>query len=412
MDFIISQIMDFVKPLWIELKDPSKKASKMAKTQLSLEQITQAKADAKTSKDSKRHKELVAQEKELKAQMADAPKFDKRYIEKYLLVFMTGYINRPSFTGQRKDQIDSPQSAFAEYRIPESRLRDFWDMLRPWVEYDVFAKSVERTSRVKAPKKVKAKKYCPAKWAGTNKFASTSLFIAEGDSAYGTIDKGISTRSSKLDYDRFGIFSIQGVPMNARKEITVRENPKTHERLIVRSKRLKENERLTALTAILNLDYTKTYKLQSERDSLTYGHVILASDQDEDGKGNIRSQLFNFFWTFWPELVKTGFVQFMITPIVRAFHPKEKVQEFYTERDYHEWSQNGDRSKWEIVYYKGLGSHGEGEINNMFSKFDQLLITYIADRKTEGACEVYFGEDADLRKIVLQKPPGSYYKCY
>ena len=414
IDHLVNQIVDYVKPLWIELKDPTKKASRINKTTEQLEQIVSEKAAAKDAKDTKRHKELVAREKELKAQLADVPKFDKRYIEKYIFLYMTGYINRPSFTGQRKDQIDSPQEAFADYRIPEARLHDFWSILRPWVEYDIFSKSAERTTRITKTKRVKAKKYCPAKWAGTAKRAQASLFIAEGDSAYGTIDKGISCKSSTLSYDRYGIFSIQGVPMNARKEITYRKNPKTGEHIIVRSKRLRDNERLTALTSILNLDYTKTYSLQAERDTLTYGHVILSSDQDEDGKGNIRSQLLNFFWTFWPELVRVGFVQFMITPVVRAFNAKETVREFFTERDYREWAAESDRSKWEIVYYKGLGSHGESEIENMFGKFHQLLITYVADKHTEVACEVYFGDNPDLRKNVLIKPPSKtedqYYK--
>lgn len=410
IDSLTDQIVEYVKPLWIELKDPSKKASKASKSKSTLATIREDKAKAKLAKNTSLYKELAALEKDLKAKEATGPKFDKRYVEKYLFIQMMAHINRPGFTGQRKDEIDSPAENFAEYRIPEARLKEFWALLRPWIEFDIFTKAADQGASSRAKKKlVKPKKYCPAKFAGTKNRDRANLFIGEGDSAIGTLDKGIASKLSPLTYEEYGLFSIGGVPMNARKEITLKTNPKTGETLMVRSARLKENERLTALVAVLDLDYTKTYRLQGERNDLPYRHVILSCDQDQDGAGNIRSQLFNFFWTFWPELVKAGFVQFMITPVIRAFHKrgKQTVREFYTEKEYKKWVDQLTEDvsdAWEVVYYKGLGSHGQGEIENMFSKFEQLLITYTWDKRTEDACEVYFGEDTDLRKIVLKKP--------
>jgi DNA gyrase/topoisomerase IV subunit B len=415
--FLVDQILDFVKPLWVELKDPTKKASKLIKTKesisIELERIKEQKEAAKNDKTllkqiTSKEKELKVQEKELKSKETSGPKFDRRYIEKYIFIYMNGYIGNPSFTGQRKDEIDSPDSVFAGYKIPEAKLREFWDGLRPLLEFDIFAKEAsQKTTRTK--KHVKAKKYSPAKLITDPKRKhETTFIICEGDSASGTIDKMITSGECKnLDYDHCALFSIGGVPMNARKEISVKMNPLTGEHVKIRSKRLRENERLTSMVQILNLDYTKTYATQEERDTLTYGSILIAADQDEDGKGNIRSQILNFFVLFWPELVKHMYVGFLVTPIVRAFHVKGKlkVQEFVTERDYKSWAASVDQNEWEIVYYKGLGSHGDREIEHMAKNFDSLKVIFFSDEKTEPACDVYFGENPDLRKVALRHPP-------
>jgi DNA topoisomerase-2 len=386
LTYIADQIVEYIKPLWIELKDPTKKAAKVQKI--------------KEIKDKKKAKEALGKFK------SNAPKFDKRYVLKYLFILITGYINKPSFTGQRKDEIDSPQSQFADYTISRTHLEEIWSMIKPLIEFDIFAKL--ETDSAKPAKKIKARQYTAAKYAGTARAALATLFIAEGNSAFGTVDNGISSKASALDFNRYGIYSIQGVPMNARKKITTKTNPITGQTVKVRNAELRNNERLSTMVAILNLDYNKTYASATERATISYGAVIIAADQDEDGKGNIRSQLFNFFWTFWPELVHARFVKFLITPIVRAIHRRgrEAIQEFYTEEAFRAWADaKGDIAEYECVYYKGLGSHGETETDNMFKNFDRLVITYTADSRTETACEAYFGEDADMRKLVLVNPP-------
>lgn len=434
LDHLKDQIVDHCRPLWIELKDPSKKASRakrsqdsLAEIQTELEKITKKKKEAAEAKkaaaitaDDKRRetlrhkafvdreKELKAQEKEIKDREANAPKFDRRVIEKYLFLAMAGYINRPSFTGQRKDKLDSPQEDFRSYRIPESRLDDFWRMLKPWIELDVFRSDTKGARMNAGNKKVKCPHHKPAAWYATKNRAATRLVACEGASASGTMDKMRGAKGSQINHNTHGLFELGGVTMNIRREITFRVNPKTNERVPILSKRFRENQRMQEFFQVVNLDPNRKYDTAEERETLTYGGVEIATDQDEDGKGNIRSGMGNLFLTLWPALIKCGYVRFVRTPVVRAYHRagKETAQEFYTEGDYKRWEQEtADLKKWEVVYYKGLGSHGDEEMANMACKYSRLLVTFTLDSKSEAACEVYFGEDADLRKMVLVNPP-------
>jgi DNA topoisomerase-2 len=435
LDHLKDQIVEHCRPLWIELKDPSKKASRAKKSQASLAEIqnelekvtakkreaAEAKKSAITADDKKketlRHKAFVerekvlkAQEKEIREKEANAPKFDRRVIEKYLFLAMSGYINRPSFTGQRKDKLDSPQDQFTSYRIPESRLDDFWAMLKPWIELDVFKSDTKGGKMNAGNKKVKCPHHKPAAYYATKQRAKSRLITCEGASASGTMDKMRGVKGSQINHSTHGLFELGGVTMNIRREITFRTNPKTGERVPVLSKRFRDSQRMQEFFQVLNLDVNRQYRTVEERETLTYGGVEIATDQDEDGKGNIRSGMGNLFLTLWPALIKSGYVRFVRTPVVRAYHRagRETAQEFYTEGDYRKWEaglQEGELKKWESIYYKGLGSHGDEEMANMARKYHRLLVTFTLDSKSEPACEVYFGENADLRKMVLVRPP-------
>lgn len=433
LDFLRDQIVEYCRPLWIELKDPSRKAQRAKRSQAGLAEVQAeiarndqqkreaAEARRAAGKDEKarataRHQALVARERELRAQErelrerdAAQPKFDRRVIEKYLFIAIVGYINRPSFTGQRKDRLDSPQSQFAGYQIPATRLQEFWEMLRPLIEFDIF-KGATRGTRGSAVKKIKCPHHKPAQYYATKNRAKASLIPCEGDSAAGTIDKMRGVRGSKINHLTHGLFILGGVTMNIQREISFRTNPKTGERVAILSERFRENERMQEFFQVLNLDTNRRYETAEERETLTYGAIDIATDQDEDGKGNIRSGVGNLFLTLWPALIRAGFVRFIRTPIVRAYHRASKAaaQEFYTEGDYRTWERalpEGEIRRWEVVYYKGLGSHGDEETANMARKYDRLLVTFTMDERSEAACRVYFGEDADLRKAVLVSPP-------
>ena len=118
-------------------------------------------------------------------------------------------------------------------------------------------------------------------------------------------------------YNKCGTFSIQGVPTNARKKITKFEIGEKS--IIIRNNDLVSNERFTSLVKVLGLDYNRKYDNKIDIDTLRYGCVVAATDQDDDGKGNIFGLLLNFFALFWPELVKIGYVKRLNTPIIRAF---------------------------------------------------------------------------------------------
>lgn len=394
IDYIKNQLLEYIKPRWQEIKDPKCKVLKLSKE---LDLLKKQKEDAKNSKDKTLLAKLTEKEKEIKAKIADAPKFDKRYVDKYISIMIKCYMEKPSYTGQRKDKIDSPIDPNTLI-LDDSKLEDFWSLLKPLIEFDI----LEKTTVEKKPQKVKTKKYTPAKNLGL----TASLLLSEGDSADGTLVQGLSNKDSQANFENYGTFSVQGVIMNAEKQTDEVENPLSGESIIVRSQKLQANVRLAMLVQILNLDFKKMYKTDTELKTLNYGCVIIATDQDEDGKGNIRSLIVAFFLKFWPDLVRRGYLKYLMTPIVRAFNTtgKEPIKEFYTEKEYKEWSQE-PRKGWEVVYYKGLGSHGKDEIAHMFRRFNSLVVTLTLDEKTILACEAYFGKDTSVRKIILKKPP-------
>ena len=243
------------------------------------------------------------------------------------------------------------------------------------------------------------KKYIKAKYAGTRSSKCT-LLICEGDSAQSMTRTSLSSKDVNMSYDYFGSFNIGGVPMNSRcKSNTYIVEGKQH---IKRQKQLIENERLTSLSVVLNLDYNKSYQTQEEFDTLSYGCVVACVDQDLDGVGQIFGLLLSHFERFWPNLIKRGYVKQLATPIIRAFPKISNVESFYTDEEYRKWSSSVDESKWVIKYYKGLPTHSDDDARiHMFKNYKNTLYTISYDEKTPQMMNIYYVPDPDLRKKEL-----------
>ena len=69
--------------------------------------------------------------------------------------------------------------------------------------------------------------------------------------------------------------------------------------------------------------------------SLRYGKLVIMADQDFDGS-HIKGLVINFFQSFWPSLLKLGFLQQFITPIVKATKGKRSFM-FFTLQQYKTW---------------------------------------------------------------------------
>ena len=168
----------------------------------------------------------------------------------------------------------------------------------------------------------------------------SSLFITEGLSASGSITK-------IRDVETQGVFSLRGKPLN-----TYGLDPK----------KVYANEEFSLLQAALNID--------DGIDGLRYNKVIVATDADVDGM-HIRLLLLTYFLQFYPELVKTGHLYILQTPLFRVInrsdakrksrgaHKEAKKQEVetyycYTDEERVEAiNKLGDNA--EITRFKGLG---------------------------------------------------------
>ena len=168
----------------------------------------------------------------------------------------------------------------------------------------------------------------------------TCLFITEGLSASGSITK-------IRDVQTQAVFSLRGKPLN-----TFGLPPAT----------VYKNEEFGLLQAALNID--------DGIDGLRYNKVIIATDADVDGM-HIRLLLLTYFLQFYPELVKTGHLYILQTPLFRVLNrkdakrknrtagreaKKQKVETYYCYSDEERVAainKLGDNA--EITRFKGLG---------------------------------------------------------
>jgi len=121
------------------------------------------------------------------------------------------------------------------------------------------------------------------------------IFITEGDSASGSITKS-------RDVNTQAVFSLRGKPLNC---------------FGLTKKVVYENEEFNLLQAALDIE--------EGMDSLRYNKVIVATDADVDGM-HIRLLIITFFLQFFPELIRTGHVYVLQTPLFRVRNRRTKIK--------------------------------------------------------------------------------------
>jgi DNA topoisomerase-2 len=342
-------------------------------------------------------------EKQLKGKLA----VNSRLISNMMFIFYKGEMADLEYKNQSKSELSIPESRFKKYSIPSKDIAKIWEFIKAKVDTLYLSKITKETTVKKVSNLTGIKKYNPADYAGTSKSADCTLFIPEGDSAESCVRNGLSGNSD-LGFKYNGLFNIQGVPLNARKEVDVRYINDTM--VIDRKKKLNENERLMSLVKVLNLNWHFSYKDEEEFKTLRYGKVVIAVDADSDGIGNICSLILNFFNVFFPELIKRKYLSILNTPLVRAYPIKKVVngkklyiEEFYNSHDYNEFADANDLSLYKISYIKGLATHSNAEIRNMFKDMYSKIREFEYDEQTDLAFETYFGNDSDKRKDVLSR---------
>ena len=121
------------------------------------------------------------------------------------------------------------------------------------------------------------------------------IFITEGDSASGSITKS-------RDVNTQAVFSLRGKPLNS---------------FGLTKKVVYENEEFNLLQAALDIE--------EGLDTLRYNKVIVATDADVDGM-HIRLLIITFFLQFFPELIRTGHVYVLQTPLFRVRNRRTKIK--------------------------------------------------------------------------------------
>ena len=199
----------------------------------------------------------------------------------------------------------------------------------------------------------------------------TTLFITEGDSASGSITKAREVKTQ-------AVFSLKGKPLNAYG---------------LTKKVVYENEEFNLLQHALNIE--------DGLEGLRYNNIVVATDADVDGM-HIRLLLMTFFLQFFPDLVKTGHVFILQTPLFRVRNKKETIYCYSDEERVLAIDKLG--GKPEITRFKGLGEISPDEFENFIGediRLDPVILS--GETKIKNLLEYYMGKNTmDRQQHIVQ----------
>ncbi len=181
----------------------------------------------------------------------------------------------------------------------------------------------QQKTRLRIPKLKDCKFHVGERWPKNLQQRETMIFLTEGDSAAGSLEVC-------RDVNCQAIFALRGKPMNCFGE---------------KFEKIYSNEELTFLMQALGIE--------DSIENLRYDKVILATDADVDGL-HIRNLLITFFLSFFEQLVLSGHLYVLETPLFRVQKPKEKAVYCYSENE-RDRAAAALGKKSEITRFKGLG---------------------------------------------------------
>lgn len=197
----------------------------------------------------------------------------------------------------------------------------------------------------------------------------SSIFITEGDSASGTITK---IRNANTQ----AVFSLKGKPLNCYK---------------ASKKLIYENGEFNLLVSALGI--------REDTENLRYNNVIIATDADDDGM-HIRLLLTTFFLKFFPDVIRSGHVYILQTPLFRVKNKKETCYCYSIEEK--EAEAKRLKTGVEITRFKGLGEISDHEFRHFIGKdmrLDKLSIT--DEDSIQELMEFYMGDNTmDRQKFI------------
>ncbi len=196
------------------------------------------------------------------------------------------------------------------------------------------------------------------------------MFITEGQSAAGSM---VSCR----DVLTQAIYSLRGKPLNCFGE--------SYDNVY-------KNEEFYYIMQALNVE--------EDIDNLRYEKVVIATDSDVDGL-HIRNLLITFFLTYFEQLVLSGHLYILETPLFRVRNKKETIY-CYDEEERDKAVDKLGKKGAEVTRFKGLGEISPSEFGQFIGK-DIRLINVNVDymRDVPGILEFYMGKNTPDRRDYI-----------
>jgi DNA gyrase/topoisomerase IV subunit B len=233
--------------------------------------------------------------------------------------------------------------------------------------------AVKKQSKEKAKKmtlkipKLKDCKYHLGDRSGRGE--ETMIFLTEGQSAAGSM---VSCRNVYTQ----AIFSLKGKPLNCFNE---------------KIDKVYQNEELYYIMQALNLE--------DDIEDLRYNKVVIATDSDVDGL-HIRNLLITYFLTFFEQLVLSGHLYILETPLFRVRNKKETIYCYNeSERNMAIEKLKSGRSGVEITRFKGLGEISPDEFGQFIGEDIRLQnVTIDHMRNIAEMLNFYMGKNTPNRR--------------
>lgn len=197
----------------------------------------------------------------------------------------------------------------------------------------------------------------------------TTLFITEGDSASGSITKS-------RDVNTQAVFSLKGKPLNCYG---------------LSKKIVYQNDEFNLLQSALNIE--------EGMDNLRYNNVVIATDADVDGM-HIRLLLLTFFLQFYPDLIKSGHLYILQTPLFRVRN-KKKTHYCYTDEERIKAILKVGANP-EITRFKGLGEISPDEFKHFIGssiRLDPVILN--RDTSISEILSFYMGKNTPTRQEFI-----------
>jgi topoisomerase-4 subunit B len=134
-------------------------------------------------------------------------------------------------------------------------------------------------------------------------------------------------------------------------------------------------------------------------EELRYNHIVIATDADVDGM-HIRLLLMTFFLQFFPDLVKSGHVYILQTPLFRVRNKKETIYCYNEQERYRALDKLGANP--EITRFKGLGEISPDEFSHFIGKSIRLdPVTLSQEETIHHLLEYYMGKNSPERQEFI-----------
>lgn len=228
------------------------------------------------------------------------------------------------------------------------------------------AKEAAKRIEIKIPNLRDCKYHLP----DGDKGSESTIFLTEGQSAGGSI---ISAR----DVLTQAIFTLKGKPQNVfgRNRTAIYQNEELYNMMVALG-------------------------IEDEMENLRYNRIVLATDADVDGY-HIRNLLMTFFLNYFEELVVSGHVFILETPLFRVRNKKE-TRYCYSEKE-RDAAVKNIRDP-EVTRFKGLGEISPNEFGQFIGAQMRLIEVNVKNVKNiPETLEFYMGKNTPERRDYIME---------